>query len=219
MPGYVRPRLRHPGAARRRRARPRHRRARGADPPDHLVRVRVAATTPRRCSTWSARATSTPHQQPDQRGARGARGRARRRHRRDRHGQRPGGAAPGDRHPDGRRLAHRRHRSALYGGSHNLLHYTLRALRHRDHLRQAGRHRRLARRDPARDQAAVRRDARQPRPRRARHPDRRGDRARARPAAAGRLDLHHALADEAVRPRRRPASTTRPPSSCRATAP
>ena len=39
---------------------------------------------------------------------------------------------------------------ALYGGSHNLLHYTLRALRHRDHLRQAGRHRRLARRDPAR---------------------------------------------------------------------
>ena len=41
----------------------------------------------------------------------------------------------------------------------------------------------------------------------------------ARPAAAGRLDLHHAVADEAVRPRRRPASSTRRPSSCPATAP
>ena len=40
--------------------------------------------------------------------------------------------------------------SALYGGSHNLLHYTLVALRRRDELRQAGRHRRLARGDPAR---------------------------------------------------------------------
>ena len=47
------------------------------------------------------------------------------------------------------------------------------------------------------DAAAVRRDARQPRPRRARHPARRRDRARARAAAAGRLDLHHALPDAA----------------------
>ena len=53
------------------------------------------------------------------------------------------------RHAGRRRRAHRRQR-ALYGGSHNLLDYTLQALRHRDHLRQAGRHRRLARRDPAR---------------------------------------------------------------------
>ena len=65
-----------------------------------------------------------PHQQPDQRGARRARGRARRRRRRHRHRQRPGGAAPGHRHARRRRLAHRGS-SALYGGTHNLLHYTL----------------------------------------------------------------------------------------------
>ena len=39
--------------------------------------------------------------------------------------------------------------SALYGGSHNLLHYTLPRFGIDDHLRQAARHRRLARRDPA----------------------------------------------------------------------
>ena len=94
--------------------------------------------------------------------------------------------------------------SALYGGSHNLLHYTLQALRHRHQLRQAGRHRRLARRHPAEHQAAVRRDAGQPRAGRAGHPHRQRHRARRRAAAAGGQHLHHALADEALRPRRRP---------------
>ena len=93
--------------------------------------------------------------------------------------------------------------SALYGGSHNLLSLHAAALRHDDDVRQARRHRRLARGDPARNQAAVRRDARQPGPRRARHPDRERDRARSRCAAARRFDLHHAVADAAVRPRRR----------------
>jgi O-acetylhomoserine (thiol)-lyase len=45
---------------------------------------------------------------------------------RHRHRQRPGGAAPGHRHA-GRRRLHIVASSALYGGSHNLLHYTLRA--------------------------------------------------------------------------------------------
>ena len=104
-----------------------------------------------------------------------------------------------------RRQPHRRRARALYGGSHNLLHYTLARFGISDDLRQARRYRRLARGDPARNAAAVRRDARQPGARRARHPDGRGDRPRARPAAAGRLDAQLAVADQAVRARRRPA--------------
>ena len=62
--------------------------------------------------------------------------------------------------------------SALYGGSHNLLHYTLPRFGIETTFVEPGDHRRLARGDPARDAAAVRRDARQPGPRRARHPAR-----------------------------------------------
>ena len=88
------------------------------------------------------------HQQPDQRGARAADGGAGRRHRRDRHGQRPGGAAPEHRHAHGRGLAHRRQHGAVRRlAEPAALHAA--ALRHRDHLRQARRPRRLARRDPA----------------------------------------------------------------------
>ena len=93
---------------------------------------------------------------------------------------------------------------ALYGGSHNLLDYTLPRFGDRDDVRRSARPRRLARGDPSRDAAPVRRDARQSRARRARHPARRGARARARPAAARRLDVHHAVSDAAVRARRRP---------------
>ena len=116
----------------------------------------------------------------------------------------PGGAAPGDRDHRRRRLAHRRLERALRRLAQPAPLHAV-ALRHRDDLRRARRHRRLAGGDPARDQAAVRRDARQPRPRRPRHPDRRRARPRPSPAAAGRLDLHDALADAAVRARRRPA--------------
>ncbi len=52
---------------------------------------------------------------------------------------------------------------ALYGGSHNLLDYTLPRFGIDDDVRRSARHRRLARRDPAGDAAAVRRDARQSR--------------------------------------------------------
>ncbi len=46
--------------------------------------------------------------------------------------------------------------SALYGGSHNLLHYTLARFGIEHHVRASGRHRRLARRDPPEHPAAVR---------------------------------------------------------------
>ena len=95
--------------------------------------------------------------------------------------------------------------SALYGGSHNLLHYTLSRFGIATTFVAPGDIDALAGGDPARDEAAVRRDARQPRARRPRHPDRRRARPRASPAAPRRLDLHDALADAAVRARRRPA--------------
>ena len=59
------------------------------------------------------------------RGARGAHRRARRRRRRDRDGERAGGAAPRDRDAAWARASHIVASRALYGGSHNLLDYTL----------------------------------------------------------------------------------------------
>ena len=104
----------------------------------------------RRCSTWSARATSTAASATrPTRCSRSAWPRSKAASARSP----PPAARPrctwrSPRWPAPARTSSRAR--ALYGGSHNLLHYTLRALRHRDHLRQAGRHRRLARRDPAR---------------------------------------------------------------------
>ena len=69
---------------------------------------------------------------------------------------------------------------ALYGGSHNLLDYTLPRFGDRDHVRRSARPRCLARGDPAGHAAPVRRDARQSRSRRARRSARRRARARAR---------------------------------------
>jgi O-acetylhomoserine (thiol)-lyase len=88
-----------------------------------------------------------------------------------RHRQRPGGAAPGHLHAGGRG-SHIVASSALYGGSHNLLHYTLAASASRPPSSSPATSTAGAPRS-ARTPAAVRRDARQPRPRRARHPDRR----------------------------------------------
>ena len=110
---------------------------------------------------------------------------------------------PRDRDAAGRGIAHRRLGRALRRLAQPArLHAA--ALRHRDDLRRSARPRRLAGGDPARDAAAAGRDAGQPGPRRARHPARRGAGARPRPAAAGRLDVHDALARPAVRARRRP---------------
>jgi O-acetylhomoserine (thiol)-lyase len=59
---------------------------------------------------------------------------------------------------------------ALYGGSAQPAALHAGALRHRDHVREAAGHRRLARRHPPEHAAAVRRDAGQPGPGRAGHP-------------------------------------------------
>ena len=69
---------------------------------------------------------------------------------------------------------------ALYGGSHNLLALHAAALWHRDDLCRSAQPRRVARRDPAQYEAAVRRDARQPGPGRAQRAVGRRHRARAR---------------------------------------
>ena len=128
----------------------RHRRAGRAHPPDHVLRLRVQRPRRGAVQPGALGPRLLAHQQPDQRGARAARRGAGRRHRRHRHRQRPGGAAPEHRHPDGRGLAHRRQHGAVRRlAEPAALHAA--PLRHRDHLRQAGRHRRLARRDPARD--------------------------------------------------------------------
>ena len=72
-------------------------------------------------------------------------------------------------HPDGSGLSYRRLQRAVRRlAQPAALHAA--PLRHRDHLRQGARHRRLARGHPPGDPPAVRRDARQPRPGRARHP-------------------------------------------------
>ena len=96
------------------------------------------------------------------------------------------------------RLAHRRLARALRRLAQPArLHAA--ALRHRDDVRRCARLDALARGDPTGDAAALRRDARQSRARRARHPARRGTRARARVAAARRFDVHDAVPDAAVR--------------------
>ena len=115
------------------------------------------------------------------------------------------------------RIAHRRVALALRRLAQSArLHAA--ALRHRHDVRRSARPRRLARRDPAADAAAVRRDARQSGTRRARHSARRRARARPRPAAARRFDVHDALADAAVRRTAPISCTTRRRSSCPATA-
>ena len=93
---------------------------------------------------------------------------------------------------------------SLYGGSHNLLAYTLPRFgvettfvspRDLDGWRAAIR---------PEHPAPVRRDARQPGPRRARRPRGRGDRARGEATAPRRRDVHDAVPDAPVRPRRGP---------------
>ena len=110
--------------------------------------------------------------QPDQRGARGAHRRARRRRRRHRHRERPGRAAPRHRHAGRRRLAHRRLARALRRLAQPAALHAARASASRppsSSPRDIDAWRAAIRPEHA---AAVRRDARQPRARRARHPAR-----------------------------------------------
>ena len=132
------PQARHAGAACGPASRPGHRRARGADLPDDVVRV--PRRRPRRepVQPRGRRPHLQPHLQPDRGGVRGAGrgaggglGRARR-------VERAGGAAHRHRHPDGRGRPHRRldlalWRHAQHAGAHPA------ALRHRDDLRQSAR--------------------------------------------------------------------------------
>ncbi len=115
----------------------------------------------------------------------------------------PGGAASRDRHAALRRVAHRRVARALRRLAQPArLHAA--ALRHRDDVRRPAR--------PGRVAAAIRPETRllfgetlgNPGARRARRPARGGARARARPAAARRFDVHHAVPHAAVRARGRP---------------
>ena len=109
----------------------------------------------------------------------------------------------GGRHPDGSGLPYRRLQRAVRRlAQPAALHAA--PLRHRDHLRQGARHRRLARGHPPGDPPAVRRDARQPRPGRARHPDA----GPARPSTRSRCWSTRPsppLPAQALRPWRRPA--------------
>ena len=109
--------------------------------------------------------------------------------------------------------------SALYGGSHNLLHYTLRRFGIETTFVKPG--------DIDGWRAAIRPNTRllfgetlgNPGLDVLDIPTAGRDRPGPRPAAAGRLDLHDALADAAGRSRRRTWSSTPRPSSCAATAP
>ena len=104
------PGSRHAGAACRAGARPRDRRAGGADPPDDLLRIRGYRPRGGPVQPGARRAPLQPDLQPDRGRARGAGRGAGGRGRGRRHGQRAGGAAPRHRHADGcrRRTSWRR---------------------------------------------------------------------------------------------------------------
>ena len=107
---------------------------------------------------------------------------------------------------------------SLYGGSHNLLGYTLKRFGIETTFVNPRDLHAWKNSDPAEHPAAVRRNAGQPGPRRARHPGGRGDRARGEGAAAGRRDVHHAVPDASRSSSAPTCCTTRRPSSSAATA-
>jgi O-acetylhomoserine (thiol)-lyase len=189
----VRPRLRHPGAARRR----------GPDPatgaratPIHLRPVFVFETSEQAASVQPGALGPClqPHQQPHHGGVRGAHGGAGGRRGRGRHRQRPGRAVAGHRHA-GRRRRRTSSPAARCTAARTTCCYTLARFGIATTFVRPG--------DLDAWRAAIRpetrlllrRDAGQPGHGRAGHPCRRRRRARGRPAAAGGRDLHHALAD------------------------
>ena len=158
----------------------------------------------RRCSTWSARATSI--RASPTRPARCSRsGSARWKAASARSRWRAG--RPRCTWRSSRSLGAGSHIVAsrsLYGGSHNLLDFTLPRFGIETSF--------VDPRDLDAWRAAIRPETRllfgetlgNPGPRGARHPAHRGARARARPAAARRFDVHDAVSDAAVRARRGP---------------
>ena len=154
--------LRHPEPARRPATGPDDRRAGDADLPDDLLRLPRHRSRGGAVQHGARGPRVLAHLQPDERGAGGAHRRARRRHRRARHGERPGGAAPGARHDRRRRLAHRRQPLAVRRIAQSAALHAA-ALRHRDHVRGSARPGRVDARDPAEHEGALRRDARQSR--------------------------------------------------------
>ena len=98
----------------RRAARSDHRRARHADLPDHVVRVRRRRSRRLAVRPAGVRQHLHPHRQSDQRGAGGAHRRARRRHRGPRGRLRPRRAGAGVSLPDEARRRVRRLAQALW---------------------------------------------------------------------------------------------------------
>ena len=110
----ARTRLQHARRPCRRQARSGDRRARNADLPDHVLRVRRCR--PRRLAVRAegVRQHLHPHHEPDAGGARGAAGRARRRHGGAGHRVRPRRAAAGLPHDPAARRQFRRGAPALW---------------------------------------------------------------------------------------------------------
>ena len=200
-------RLRHAVPARRADSRRADRRARAADLPDDVVRVRQRRPRGDACSTCRRSATSI-------------RGSRIRRSRRSRSAS-PRSKAAAQRSPpppawprrcscSSRWRAHGDHIVAarsLYGGTYSQLAVTFAAVRHRHDVRRRRRSGKLSRRAAADDEGAVRRDDRQPAAQRARH---RGDRRHRARAPACR-------SSSTTRSRRRTCagrSSTAPTSSC-----
>ena len=150
----------------------------------------------------AGRAHLFAHLQPDRGRAGGAHLGARRRRRRGRHRQRPGGAAPGHRHADGRGRAYRGVVAHLRRLAQHV-HAHAAALRHHHHARRSARSRELRRGHHRQDAPRLRRDARQSGAGGAGHRRRRRRRPQAWPAAADRFHLRHALSVPAHRAWRR----------------
>ena len=187
--------------ARRRAPRSGDRRACDADLSERVVRLSGHRPCRGAVQHGARRIRLLAHRQSDLRSAGGAHRRARRRRRRHRGGERPGGATSGDRDAAGRgrRTSSLRAPCTAARTICSTTRCRASASRRRSSIRATSM---PGARRSARNAAAVRRDARQPRARRARRAAHRGAGARSRASAAGRFDVHDALPDAPVRARR-----------------
>ena len=169
-------RLRDPEPPRRAASGSRHRRTRGADLPDHLLRVPGFRTRRGAVQSRARRAHLHPDFKSDDGGAGRAAGRAGKRRRRDLHRERHGGAASGDRHAAQCRRPYRRLRLALWRHHQPAGAYAA-ALRHHHHICKTARSGCIPFGDPAQYPPRDRRDHRQSRPRSAGYSEGRRHRA------------------------------------------